>query len=121
MSEFATIQMRVAEATASIDAAQLMIHRDISDTLATVTAGKPAGVELRMRNRLTHSFATKLLVQAVDAVFVAAGGAALGLQHPVQRFWRDIHAASAHISLNWDSVSAMYGQHVFGLEPRGQY
>jgi alkylation response protein AidB-like acyl-CoA dehydrogenase len=121
MSEFATIQMRVAEAAESIDAAQLMIHRDISDTLATVAAGKPADVALRMRNRLTHSFATKLLVQAVDAVFVAAGGSALGLQHPVQRFWRDIHALSAHISLNWDSVSAMYGQHVFGLEPKGQY
>ena len=121
MSEFTTVQMRVAEATASIDAAQLMIHRDISDTLATVTAGKRADVALRMRNRLTHSFATKLLVQAVDAVFIAAGGAALGLQHPVQRFWRDIHAASSHISLNWDSVSAMYGQHVFGLEPKGQY
>lgn len=121
MSEFTTIQMRVAEATASIDAAQLMIHRDISDTLATVTAGKPADVALRMRNRLTHSFATKLLVQAVDAVFLAAGGSALGLEHPVQRFWRDIHALSSHISLNWDSVSAMYGQHVFGLEPKGQY
>jgi len=39
----------------------------------------------------------------------------------VQRFWRDIHAVSSHISLNWDSVSAMYGQHVFGLEPKGQY
>lgn len=121
MSEFTTIQMRVAEATASIDAAQLMIHRDISDTLATVTAGKPADVALHMRNRLTHSFATKLLVQAVDAVFLAAGGSALGLEHPVQRFWRDIHALSSHISLNWDSVSAMYGQHVFGLEPKGQY
>ena len=121
MSEFTTIQMRVAEATASIDAAQLMIYRDINDTLATVTAGKSADVALRMRNRLTHSFATKLLVQAVDAVFLAAGGSALGLQHPVQRFWRDIHALSSHISLNWDSVSAMYGQHVFGLEPKGQY
>ncbi len=121
MSEFTTIQMRVAEATASIDAAQLMIHRDISDTLSIVTAGKPPDVALRMRNRLTHSFATKLLVQAVDAVFLAAGGSALGLEHPVQRFWRDIHAVSSHISLNWDSVSAMYGQHVFGLEPRGQY
>jgi len=121
MSEFITVQMRVAEATASIDAAQLMIHRDINETLATVAAGKRADIALRMRNRLTHSFATKLLVQAVDAVFIAAGGAALGLRHPVQRFWRDIHAASSHISLNWDSVSAMYGQHVFGLEPKGQY
>ena len=121
MSEFVTVQMRVAEAAASIDAAQLMIHRDLRETRDVVDNGKSVDVEMRMRNRLTHSFATKLLVQAVDAVFLAMGGSALGLHHPVQRFWRDIHAASSHISLNWDSVSAMYGQHVFGLEPKGQY
>lgn len=121
MTEFTTVQMRFAEATASIDAAELMIHRDIAETFATVAAGKQADVALRMRNRLTHSFATRLLTQAVDALFLAGGGQALGTQHPMQRFWRDIHAASSHISLNWDSVSAMYGQHVFGLEPRGQY
>jgi alkylation response protein AidB-like acyl-CoA dehydrogenase len=118
MAEFATVQMRVAEATASIDAATLMIHRDIADTLAATAAGK-ADVNLRMRDRLTHSFATKLLTQAVDLVFAAGGGGVLGLHHPVQRFWRDIHAVSSHISLNWDSVAAMYGQHVFGLEPKG--
>jgi len=121
MAEFATVQMRVAEATASIDAAELMIHRDLRETSALVQRKAAVGVDVRMRNRLTHSFSTRLLVQAVDAVFLAAGGSALGLQHPVQRFWRDIHAASSHISLNWDSVGAMYGQHVFGLEPRGQY
>jgi alkylation response protein AidB-like acyl-CoA dehydrogenase len=120
MTDFVTVQMRVAEATASIDAATLMIHRDIADTLAATAAGE-TDVSLRMRNRLTHAFATRLLTQAVDLVFVAGGGAALGLHHPVQRFWRDIHAASSHISLNWDSVAAMYGQHVFGLEPKGQY
>ena len=121
MAEFATVQMRVAEATASIDAAQLMVHRDIRETSEAVHEGKTVGVDMRMRNRLTHSYATRLLVQAVDAVFLAMGGSALGMQHPVQRFWRDIHAASSHISLNWDSVGAMYGQHVFGLEPKGQY
>ncbi len=121
MAEFATIQMRVAEATASIDAATLMIHRDLKETLAAVANGGEVDVEMRMRNRLTHSFAVRLLVQAVDAVFTAAGGSALGLDHPVQRFWRDIHAVSSHISLNWDAVSAMYGQHTFGLEPKGQY
>jgi resorcinol 4-hydroxylase (FADH2) len=121
MTDFTTVQMRVAEATASVDAAQLMIHRDLRETSELVERGQQVDVGLRMRNRLTHAFATRLLVQAVDAVFLAAGGSALGLQHPVQRFWRDIHAASSHISLNWDSVSAMYGQHVFGLEPKGQY
>jgi alkylation response protein AidB-like acyl-CoA dehydrogenase len=121
MVDFATVQMRVAEATASIDAAQLMIHRDLRETFETVSRGDKVDVDMRMRNRLTHTYATKLLTQAVDAVFLAAGGSALGLQHPVQRFWRDIHAASSHISLNWDAVSAMYGQHTFGLEPKGQY
>ena len=121
MAEFATVQMRVAEAAASIDAAELMIKRDLRETGEIVAAGRPVDVDIRMRNRLTHSFATRLLVQAVDAVFLASGGSALGLQHPVQRFWRDIHAVGSHISLNWDSVGAMYGQHVFGLEPRGQY
>ena len=66
-------------------------------------------------------FASYLKQTCKSGALLAAGGATLGLQHPVQRFWRDIHAASAHISLNWDSVSAMFGQHVFGLEPRGQY
>ena len=121
MSEFATIQMRIAEATASIDAAQLMMHRDLKETFETVRAGGAVDIPMRMRNRLTHSFATRLLTAAVDAAFTAAGGNALGLHHPLQRFWRDIHAVSSHISLNWDAVSAMYGQHVFGLEPRGQY
>jgi alkylation response protein AidB-like acyl-CoA dehydrogenase len=121
MTEFATVQMRVAEATASIDAAELMIRRDLQETADAVERGEQVGVDMRLRNRLTHSFATRLLTQAVDAVFLAAGGSALGLQHPVQRFWRDIHAASSHISLNWDAVGSMYGQHIFGLEPKGQY
>jgi alkylation response protein AidB-like acyl-CoA dehydrogenase len=121
MSEFATVQLRVAEATASIDAAQLMIHRDLRETSEAVHEARPVGVDMRLRNRLTHTFATKLCVQAVDAVFMAMGGSALGMQHPVQRFWRDIHAAGSHISLNWDAVGTMYGQHAFGLEPKGQY
>jgi alkylation response protein AidB-like acyl-CoA dehydrogenase len=121
MAEFATVQMRVAEAAASIDAAQLMIRRDLRETLEIAAAGREVDLDVRIRNRLTHSFVTRLLIQAVDAVFLACGGSALGLHHPVQRFWRDIHAVGSHISLNWDSVAAMYGQHVFGLEPKGQY
>jgi alkylation response protein AidB-like acyl-CoA dehydrogenase len=120
MTEFPTVQLRVAEATACIDAAQLMIERDLRETAEIVHRGQLVDVPTRMRNRLTHTFAAKLLVQAVDAVFAAAGGSALGTKQPLQRFWRDIHAAGSHISLNWDAVGSMYGQHLFGLEPKGQ-
>jgi resorcinol 4-hydroxylase (FADH2) len=39
----------------------------------------------------------------------------------LQRFWRDAHAATSHISLNWDSSGSMFGQYMLGLEPNGQY
>ena len=120
MADFTAVQMRVAEAAACIDAATLLLHRDLQETAELAASGAPS-MDLRLRNRRNHSFASKLSVQAVDALFAAAGGSGLGLQHPLQRFWRDIHAAAAHISVNWDVVGAMYGQHVFGLEPKGQY
>jgi len=31
------------------------------------------------------------------------------------------NAVARHVSLNWDAVGTMYGQHAFGLELRGQY
>ena len=121
MADFTTIQMRIAEVSASIDAAQVMILRDLEEMLATVNRGESPSKDLRLRNRRDHSFCVRLLVQAVDAMFLASGGQGLFLDSPLQRIWRDAHAASSHISLNWDAVSTMYGQHLVGMEPKGQY
>ena len=121
MAGFATVQMRVAEAAANIDAARAVLMRDIQDTQTLSATGKSIGLDTRLRNRRTHAFATKLLVQAVDVLFYGSGGNALATDLPLQRMWRDIHAAGVHISLNWDAVSTMYGQYALGLEPNGQY
>jgi alkylation response protein AidB-like acyl-CoA dehydrogenase len=121
MADFTTIQMRITEASANIDAARVMTLRDLDEMLATVSRGESPSKDLRLRNRRDHSFCVRLLVQAVDALFLAAGGQGLFIDSPLQRIWRDAHAASSHISLNWDAVSTMYGQHLVGLEPKGQY
>jgi alkylation response protein AidB-like acyl-CoA dehydrogenase len=78
-------------------------------------------MDMRLRNRLDHSFCTRLLVQAIDALFLASGGQGIFLNKPLQRAWRDAHAAASHVSLNWDSVSTMYGQYALGLDPKGQF
>ena len=39
----------------------------------------------------------------------------------VERAWRDIHAMSHHITLNWNIVSTMCGQHLLGLNPQGHF
>jgi alkylation response protein AidB-like acyl-CoA dehydrogenase len=121
MAEFATVQLRVAEAAASIDAGRLLIHRDIIETFKCAERGEDITIAMRIRNRLDHAFCAKLFTQAVDALFTASGGNAIYSDKEIQRSWRDIHAASVHISLNWDAVGTMYGQHALGLEPKGQY
>ncbi len=121
MAEFPQVQSRVAEAAACLDAAHLLVKRDIDDVEGRVAAGMPVDPAARLRNRRDHAFCARLAAQAADALFQATGGAGLMLDSPIQRAWRDAHAIARHVSLNWDAVSSMYGQHRLGLEPRGQY
>jgi alkylation response protein AidB-like acyl-CoA dehydrogenase len=121
MAEFATIQTRVAEATGAVEAARLTILTALQDALVAAEAGRQADLDIRLRNRLRQAFSVKLIVQAIDALFQAAGGQGIFTSKPIQRAWRDIHAGALHVSMNWDAVSTMYGQHALGLDPKGQY
>ena len=121
MAEFGTIQQRVAEAAASIEAVRLLMFRDLEETHETAARGEQVSVDMRMRNRLDQGFCMRLLLQAVDALFPATGGQGIFRDKLQQRVWRDAHAAATHVSLNWDAVSTTYGQYVLGLEPKGQY
>jgi resorcinol 4-hydroxylase (FADH2) len=121
MAELTTVQMRVAEAVACIDAAKLVMFRDLAEAFAVAARGEAISVDVRLRNRRDQAFCARLLIRAIDALFLAAGGQGLFLDHPLQRFWRDAHAAGSHISLNWDSSGSMFGQYMLGLEPKGQF
>ncbi|HSW05898.1 acyl-CoA dehydrogenase family protein [Aquabacterium sp.] len=121
LAEFFPVQSRLAEASASVDAARLLLYRDTAQVEQMAADGLPISIEQRIRNRRDHAFTARLSRDAVDAVFACVGGAGLSLDQPIQRMWRDANAISRHISLNWDAVSSMVGQYLLGLEPKGQY
>jgi alkylation response protein AidB-like acyl-CoA dehydrogenase len=121
MVEFATIQLRYAEATAAVESAELILLTDMRKMTQKLYAGEEVTVADRIHCRRNQAWVTKLAVQAVDALNASTGGYGLHLGNPVQRAWRDTNAVARHVSLNWDAVGTMYGQHAFGLEPRGQY
>jgi resorcinol 4-hydroxylase (FADH2) len=95
--------------------------RDLEAIAADVRQNGHGSVQQRITNRRGQSFAVNLAVRAVDILNAASGGNGLALSNPVQRAWRDVNAVARHVSLNWDSVGAMYGQMALSLEPRGQY
>jgi alkylation response protein AidB-like acyl-CoA dehydrogenase len=121
MAEFPTIQLRVAEAAASTDAARELLLRDLRARVATVRAGRTVSIEDRITSRRGQAFAVTLSLRAVEALNASTGGAGLDLANPVQRAWRDANAVGRHISMNWDAVGTMYGQLALGLTPQGQY
>ncbi len=121
MTEFATIQLRYAEAAANVEAAELILLTDMRTMTQKLLDGGEVTVADRIRCRRNQAYVTRLAVQAVEALNASTGGYGLLLSNPVQRAWRDVNAVARHVSLNWDAVGTMYGQHAFGLEPKGQY
>ena len=121
MADFATIQLRVAEAAASIDAARMILLRDIENVTKKVREAGAADPEDRITSRRGQAFAVSLSIRAAEALNASTGGYGLAMTNSVQRAWRDANAVGRHISLNWDVVGTMYGQMALGLEPRGQF
>jgi alkylation response protein AidB-like acyl-CoA dehydrogenase len=121
MAQFATVQLRVAEAAASIDAAREILLRDLRVRAAAARAGREISVSDRITSRRGQAFAVSLAIRATEALNASTGGYGLDLSNPIQRAWRDANAVGRHVSMNWDAVGTMYGQLALGLEPIGQY
>jgi alkylation response protein AidB-like acyl-CoA dehydrogenase len=121
MAEFATVQLRVADAAASADAAREILLRDVKACAQATRDGRAVTVDDRITCRRGQAFAVSLAIRATEALNASTGGLGLNLSNPVQRAWRDANAVGRHISMNWDVVGTMYGQLVLGLSPVGQY
>jgi len=117
LADFSTLQVHLAEAGALADAARALIITDCEEATRIVAEGTVPRLDQRARYRRDGAFAATLCTRAVDVLFTATGGGAIYAEHPLQRAFRDVHAANAHYVLNWDINGAMYGRVAFGLSP----
>ncbi|MDT4978156.1 MAG: 3-hydroxy-9,10-secoandrosta,3,5(10)-triene-9,17-dione monooxygenase [Pseudonocardiales bacterium] len=109
-------QLRIAEASSKIDGAVLQIERNMTESLEHATAGDKIPMALRIRVRRDQVNATSSAIQAVDRLFESAGGRALKVGTPIQRFWRDAHAGRVHAINDPEKALAMFGQAELGLK-----
>jgi 3-hydroxy-9,10-secoandrosta-1,3,5(10)-triene-9,17-dione monooxygenase len=117
VADFNTVQVHVAEAAALVDAARAIMLGDCDEATNSVAEGRIPDLAHRARYRRDGAFAATLCTKAVDIVFAATGGGAIYARNPLQRAFRDVHAANAHYVLNWDINGAMYGRVALGLPP----
>lgn len=109
-------QLRIADAASRIDAAILQIERNIEEEYELAASGRKIPFPLRMRVRRDQVNATGAAIAAVDRLFESAGGRALKVGTPIQRFWRDAHAGRVHAINDPEKALAMFGQAELGLK-----
>ena len=117
LADFTTLQVRLAEASALADAAEALVLRDCDEATRITESGVVPSLEQKASYRRDGAFAATLCTRAVDLLFSATGGGAIYERNPIQRAFRDVHAANAHYVLNWDVNGAMYGRVALGLPP----
>jgi 3-hydroxy-9,10-secoandrosta-1,3,5(10)-triene-9,17-dione monooxygenase len=116
MSDIPTVQVRVAEALAEIEAATALLLKDCDDAMEFGETGDKAPIELRARWRLNNAFAGQLCLRAIERLHPLIG--ARGINDPENLFllaWRDIHAAVSQITMAWDIQAVNAGRIMFGL------
>lgn len=117
MANLVNIQSRLAEASAEVDCARLLMRHDLREMIGCGARGETLALEARLRYRRDHAYIAKLSVQAVDRLFEVSGGHALYDSSPIQRAHRDVHAGSHQVALVWDTYAEQYGRVRLGLEP----
>ena len=109
----------IGEASASVDAARLVIFSAL-ETLADIArAGERPTTEQRVRLRRDYAFGVRLCVQAAQVLLNCSGASGAMLASPSQRAWRDVNAAARHLGLNWEPFAIQAGRQALGLEPKG--
>jgi alkylation response protein AidB-like acyl-CoA dehydrogenase len=111
------VHLRLAEASAAVDAARALHRHDIREMLDRAAKGAPFSEMDRARYRRDKAYVAKLCIEAVNRLFEASGAHAVLESDPMQRFHRDAHGASHHAALTWDAIAEQFGRQA--LSPPG--
>jgi alkylation response protein AidB-like acyl-CoA dehydrogenase len=108
-------QRTAGEAAAEIDAAYLLA-KDNDERLRLGLPGGEADANAIKRN---FTLASRLLLRAVDRLFEVSGARGIMDENPLQRFWRDAHAAGNHVAWGVDNSYVEAGAFILGQKPPG--
>ncbi|MBI1684117.1 acyl-CoA dehydrogenase family protein [Caulobacter hibisci] len=110
------VRQRLAEAEALIRGAHASLEAAFAEMDALLAAGAPLPVELRVQNKWNAQHTAKTAMQAIELLFKATGGRGIREENPMQRYFRDVHAASNHAYLNADKGAINAGGVLMGAQ-----
>lgn len=116
IAEQAAALSRIARASAEIDAAFAVIRSAAARIDAS--AGPLAFDRLERASLLRdYAYAAQTARAAVNSLFEGGGSRALYDSSELQRSWRDMSTACAHMGFSWDRTAPAFGRALLDLPP----
>jgi alkylation response protein AidB-like acyl-CoA dehydrogenase len=116
LRERASIQSDLARAEALVRAGKAFLYETLNDLEATAAAGETPTMEQRALVRIACAHAAISAAQAVDLMYNAGGATSIYESSPLERFFRDVHAATQHIGVVPNNYE-IAGRVLLGLSP----
>jgi 3-hydroxy-9,10-secoandrosta-1,3,5(10)-triene-9,17-dione monooxygenase len=115
LGDLQSTQIKIAEASAKIDAARLIMRATCISAMADARRGDIPDVAVKTRLRRDGAYSVNLCTDAVSLLFAASGARGLSMSGALQRQFRDAHAINAHLAFNFDAAGTNYGRVALGL------
>jgi 3-hydroxy-9,10-secoandrosta-1,3,5(10)-triene-9,17-dione monooxygenase len=109
VSEFQAVQVKLARARCLIDSARYLMRES-----ALAFRNSSFDIEAKLRLRAQNAFAVSQAREAVETLWSFYGANAIYTRDPLQRYLRDVQAASQHFSFNFDIAGSAYGTMALG-------
>ena len=110
LGDLQSTQIKIAEASAKIDAARLIMRASCIEAMADARRGHIPDMAVKTRYRRDGAFAVNLCTEAVSLLFAASGARGLFMSGTLQRQFRDAHAINSHIAFSFDAAGTNYGR-----------
>jgi 3-hydroxy-9,10-secoandrosta-1,3,5(10)-triene-9,17-dione monooxygenase len=115
IGDIQSTQIKIAEASAKIDAARLIMRSTCIEAMADARRGHIPDVAAKTKLRRDGAFSVNLCTEAVSLLFAASGARGLYMTGALQRQFRDAHAINSHLAFNFDAAGTNYGRVALGL------
>jgi len=110
IGDLQSTQIKIAEASAKIDAARLIMRSACIEAMSGAERGYVPDMAVKTRWRRDGAYAVNLCTEAVSLLFAASGARGLFAEAPLQRQFRDANAINSHLAFNFDASGTNYGR-----------
>ena len=107
----------IGEAAREIAACRALLFQTLTTMYDGVRAGQEPSLEERAAARRDQVLGTNRAVGAIDSIFDRSGAGAILSSNPMQRIWRDAHAARHHTINSGERALFSYANVILGLHP----